>query len=218
MSKKKSDRPPITDTSIVGFMDRVTRVLWSAGVAQHSKFRVSVQSLEEGGYTEEQAWVRAAKNFDALKLLFREYDIQKHDKDVGSHPGILWRGDPLPAPEVECQDIEMSYRECLRWAAAKAGENRRTKEPLTSVPNDTCYYLFQWATEEPKDFMAKLNQVESKEDAEAMLEKGVRKITKRSVDELKEMLKVNGGGKKKGKPKRSKEEELYYEKPNSEAT
>ena len=61
------------------------------------------------------------------------------------------------------------------------------KEPLM-CPSKGAYFLYIQAKENPKEFMTKLGQVESRIDPEAERSEGVRKSSRRSVAEINEML------------------------------
>ena len=179
---------PETVGPVGSFAKKVRSILWRKGAEEYDKWIVRVEYFKSTGYTLEQAWVRASKEFDAIKPIFRDFDLRSFDRDVGSHPEIEWYGDVPKSSEIECEGIEMSYRECLRWAINAAGLHKRTGQPLKSIPNDSCFYLYTAAIEEQKDFLAKLGQIESKEDAEALLDKNTRRMTERNVDEISKML------------------------------
>ena len=65
---------------------------------------------------------------------------------------------------VTSENKQQSYRENLQWAMNAAGEYLRSKKRPTSCPNNSSYFLYTQALEEPKDFMAKVGQIESKSD------------------------------------------------------
>jgi hypothetical protein len=57
-----------------------------------------------------------------------------------------------------------SYLENVQWAMSKAGEFSRTQKHPVACPNDSAWFLYTQATNEPKDFMAKACQIEAKND------------------------------------------------------
>lgn len=147
---------------------------------------------------QKQAAVDRVKNGETRKAVAADLGIGlrtisrwcvKLDPDFVPTPSRVKSGD---APEVTCEDRDLSYRDCLRWAIAAAGNLRRTGEEPTVVPCNQAFFLFQQAMLEPKDFMAKIGQIESKEDAETSLERSIRKATKRSIEEIDTMLRQLG--------------------------
>jgi hypothetical protein len=87
---------------------------------------------------------------------------------------------------------EQTYRESLNWALLSAGEFLRTGVRPTVCPNDAAWFLYTQAVSEPKDFMAKVAQVEKGEDGEAARQ--CRKNAQRSIEELDAMLSELGDG------------------------
>jgi hypothetical protein len=174
---------------VAEFVKRVRSVLWRKDKVQYDKWTDEVARLQEKeGFTLEESWVHASKGFPVLKPLFREYDLKQFDKMPESHPNIIHFGDKPRAADIVCENKELSYRECLRWAIAAAGLHLRTGDDPLVIPCDQAYYLYQQAIGEPKDFLAKLGQIESKEDAEASLERATRKAIEHEADAIDKML------------------------------
>ena len=82
---------------------------------------------------------------------------------------------------------ELSYRENLQWALAAAGEFLRTKKRPVSCPNDSAWFLYCQAIEEPKDFMAKVGQIEAKNLGDET-EQNARIHARRAIEEIDAML------------------------------
>ncbi len=87
--------------------------------------------------------------------------------------------------EVICHNEEMSYKENLRWAIETAGNFLRTKKPPIECPNNSAWYLYIQAVKEPKDFLAKLGQIEVKEKED----QGVTDLAKECVKNEDEITK-----------------------------
>lgn len=174
-------------------------MLWGVDKAKYEHWLSRVEYFEGNGYSLNEAQVRAAKEFRECWPFFREYDIKHLDREPDSHPDILFFGEEKKTREIVCLDQEMSYRDALRWAASAAGMHLRTGSDVYECPNDTAYYLYLVALNDPKDFMTKMGTVENREDAEDMLERSTRKHTERSVSEIDKWLneidgKVNSDG------------------------
>jgi hypothetical protein len=69
-----------------------------------------------------------------------------------------------------------------------AGKYLRSGSNPDECPNDTAFYLFRQAVEEPKDFMAKVSQMELKIDKEEELRQNARRDGQRTVAEIKSFL------------------------------
>jgi hypothetical protein len=124
--------------------------------------------------TKMQALVTASKEFPQLRKLMDEYDFSDVEKTVD--PTLVQPVDESNTTgDIHVQDRDLSYRENLRWAANAAGLKLRTGKLPATCPNNTAYYLFKMAIEEPKDFMAKVTSVESKIDKEEESRQGMRR-------------------------------------------
>ena len=64
------------------------------------------------------------------------------------------------------ENREQSYRQNLTWALESAGEFLRTKTQPTVCPNNSAWFLYVQAMNEPKDFMAKYFQIEKNAESE----------------------------------------------------
>jgi hypothetical protein len=83
---------------------------------------------------------------------------------------------------TECADKEQSYRENLRWAINAAGEFLRSGKRPAICPNNSAWYLFVQATKDPKDFLGRVGQIESKGEDDS--DKELRVSTKHSIEEI----------------------------------
>lgn len=191
LNRKNVTRPdnvPTPAKSVSDFLSRCHSVLWprdGAKRTQYNRFDERIKELEEeAGYTKYQAIVRAAKEFDCLKPLFREYDLREFDPNPESHNDIQMYGGPLPNQTIPCEGIEQSYRDSLRWAMDAAGKTGRTGKSPVSCPCDQAYYLYRMAIEEPKDFMGKVGQIESKGDQESADKRATRKAGQKAIAEI----------------------------------
>lgn len=202
----KAKRPPAqisraAGRDLVEFAQRAKSILWRQDtgtdekrVTYHRwKDRVAaLESQDGGGLTHNQAVVRASKEFPCLTRLFREYDVSEYDTNPESHPQIVHFGHTpgaaFASTQIICEGIEQSYRESLRWAIEAAGAYLRTDQQPTTCPCDAAWYLYRQAIEEPKDFLAKVGQIESKGDAESEERRSFRKAGQRSVQEIDAML------------------------------
>jgi hypothetical protein len=180
------------------FAKRVKSVLWrqESGKVKSTydswKSRVDfLQSSDGGAYSKQQAIVRASKEYPCLHRLFREYDIKAFDPNPESHPNIATldavRSDSTLAGVI-CENKEQTYRQSLSWAIDAAGKYQRTGQAPISCPCDAAYYLYQQAIAEPKDFLGRVGQIESKGVGESEEEKDLKRAGKRSIKELEAML------------------------------
>jgi len=87
---------------------------------------------------------------------------------------------------VESEGKQQTYRENLAWALNAAGEYMRTKARQKTCPNDSAWFLYCAALEEPKDFLAKVSAVEkSADDTEG---KEFKRSTRKSLEEIERFL------------------------------
>jgi hypothetical protein len=89
---------------------------------------------------------------------------------------------------VECKGLKQTYRDSLRWAIEAAGKWKGEKEKPTICPCWTAWYLYEQAIDDPKDFLGKVGQVESKGDADSEAQQSARLAGARSVAEIDGML------------------------------
>ena len=195
--RKKRPRPPIAIASgIKEFAKRARSILWrqDSGTEKKTyekwKERLSeLQSSDGANMSYEQAVVRTSKEFPCLIKLFREYDVREFDPNPESHPEITYFGKAtVDNADIECEGVEQSYRDSLRWAIAAAGRYLRTRKHPETCPCDAAFYLYRQAIEEPKDFMGKVGQIESKADSESEAINSARKVGKRAILEIDAML------------------------------
>lgn len=198
---KKAFRPDEVTTSggdLSAFASRAKSVLWrqdGAEKATYESWKARVEALQSpdgGRLTHNQAIVRASKEFPCLHRLFREYDLRSFDPNPDSHPiehfGNSYAQPGFQKPSVLCENVEQTHRDNLNWAITTAGEFLRTgREPVT-CPNDAAFYLYEQAKAEPKEFLSRFNQIESKGDQESEEKRNTRIAGKRSLAELDSML------------------------------
>ncbi len=199
MCKRTGARRPekkITQTGTLNeFAKRVRSVLWHQDIGSnkvsYDKWEARVkelQSADGAAYSRGQALVCASKEFPCLYRLFREYDLASYDPNPESHPMIKHYGLVANVKEVHCENKEMSHRDNLNWAIAAAGEFLRTGKMPSICPNNAAWYLFIQAREEPKEFLSRFNQIESKSD-DGVQQRQARQFGQRSIQELEAMLK-----------------------------
>jgi len=189
MAKRKPKLTPTT--AMKEFRKRARSILWRQDGQEkktYKRFEELVTSFTQGGMTPDQAIVQAAKDFDCLKRLFREYDVSDYDPHPGSHPDTPRPPEEKDVPTVRCENKELSYRENLGWALTAAGEYLRKATTPKVCPNDQAYYLYIQAIEQPKDFMQRLGQVEAKSDSIQEEQRLARKSSKLTIEEIDEML------------------------------
>ncbi len=128
-----------------------------------------------------EAVLIASKECTCLAPLMNEYDFESYGI-VGSpnikegHIGIV------------CLNEELSYRDNLRWALGAAGEMQRSRVPPIECPNNSAWYLYTQAIQDPKDFLQRLGQVESKVLESERESEDTKRQSKRSILELDEQL------------------------------
>jgi hypothetical protein len=145
--------------------------------------------MDGGKLTKTQALVRASKEFPLLRSLLKEYKDELKTYDVTDPAeAISNQSGKAGAVKVVSRDVELSYRECLRWASQAAGAKLRAGTEPIECPNDTCFYLYRMAIENPKDFMGKMAQVETKIDKDEEVRQNKRMEARRSVAEIQSYL------------------------------
>lgn len=195
-------RSVIKNRSVQAFVTKAKKLLWRVNRQDFTDFLENIKRLQtEKNYTKSQAAVMAAKEFTCLLDLFKEFDVSQFDPDPTSHQQVdrlagftsdhnkpeAERKTTTPArDEIRITGIEGTLRENLNWAMEAAGRFLRTSESPRECPNDSAYYLYRRAVDEPKEFLMRLGQVEGK-SADAG-QTGIKTETKRSVKELDQML------------------------------
>lgn len=146
--------------------------------------------------------VRSPSN-EELKRVYAAYqkgdDLTQLAKDLGIKAKILvdWISiaeltlkeeeqiDDSDCP-IKCKGIEQSHYDNMLWALDAAGLHLRTGKEPNACPNDSAYFLFCQAKDEPKAFMDKVNQMESKQaDKQNPI---IKREEKRSIREIDVML------------------------------
>ncbi len=106
-------------------------------------------------------------------------------------PPLNEKFDPLKTQHVnspiQSENRDQSYRDNLLWACEAAGQKIRTGNRPNSCPNDKAFFLYQLACENPKDFMTKFSQVETKEKDDAD-DKAKKKSTQFLLEEIESQL------------------------------
>jgi hypothetical protein len=172
------------------FKKKVHSILFRQGSGDgHKQYEVfkkreaALMSKEGGGLRPNEATVRAAKEHPCLNQLFREYDVKAHDPNPESHPQIQHFGESDKS-RVECKGLKQTYRDSLRWAIEAAGKWKGEKKRPTICPCWTAWYLYEQAIDDPKDFLGKVGQVESKGDVESEEKQNARLAGARSISEI----------------------------------
>lgn len=173
----------IESNDVQELVGRVQDALMSSSQEKYEGWITRVAHFQAKGYSLEEAQVCATKEIESCKYILADYDVRHLDRDPDSHTDVAYKGDANRS-RVVCLNKDINYRGCMRWAAANAGMYMRTKVHPSEVPSDLAFFLYNMALDEPKDFAAKLNQTESREDTETQLEKDTRKQTDRSVAEI----------------------------------
>ena len=89
--------------------------------------------------------------------------------------------------DIQSEDIKQTFREDLAWAIQAAGLKLRTKESPTKCPNDSAFFLYQQAVENPKDFLTKFAQIEGR-SGDSDEDKETSRVCKRAIFEIEEQL------------------------------
>ena len=183
-------------TPIEEFAKAARKILWRLHPHLHTEYHEWNSAIHKirstHDYTYYQAIVQASKDFEPLLQLFANYNVSEHDPEPGSHGDIAILLEAKRAEEAEYEDkgivrseeTDQSHRENLTWALEAAGRFLRTKEEPVSCPNDAAYYLYRRAIDEPKEFLAKVTQLEMK----AKVDDGTQKAGAKSISELGMML------------------------------
>ncbi len=161
------------------------------GVDAHTTWTNWVEILQHEGFTRQQAVVTGSKGFACLRRLYMKYDVYEHDTKPDSHPDVKHKRDLRESKAkktIPCEDRELSYRDNIRWAVEAAGHWLRTGKDPEITPNDTAWFLFCMAREEPKDVMSKINQVEARDPGDDEDDRQTRREGKRMIAQLDEMI------------------------------
>lgn len=190
--------PSQKKSQIAKFISKARSILWALDTGpakEHKAYNEWEECIEalmvRHEWSRHQAAVQASKDYKELKDLFVMFDVKNFDPAPDVKFGKFDRHstDKQKAEaHVKCLGEEMPYREQLRWATETAGRYRSDGEEPTECPCWGAYYLYAQARENPKDFLSKLGQAESKVDAEAERAAGTKKSSKRSIQEIDEML------------------------------
>ena len=161
------------------------------GIDAHTTWMNWVEILGKEGFTRQQAVVEGSKGFACLRRLYMKYDVWEFDTKPDSHPDIKHKRDMQKSKDtksVPSDGRELSYRENIRWAAAAAGRWLRIRKEPESTPNDSAWFFYVMAKEEPKDFMTKISAVEAKDTGEGEDERVTRREGNRMIKQLDDMI------------------------------
>jgi hypothetical protein len=193
--KRKGVSRPQQQSGFVGsdvqeFASRARSVLWRRdGGKQRKTYERWVArcewwgSVEGGGLSKKQATVQASKEFPQLVKIMKEYDFSEYEV---TDPATVIQVDGFVegTSDVVDEGKQLSHRDCMRWAANAAGHKGRTGQAPGSCPNNTCWYLYRMAIEEPKDFLAKMTQIESKIDKAEEDRQGTRREALMAAEDI----------------------------------
>ncbi len=146
-----------------------------------------LQKYKEGAFQKD-----LAKEFNTTPQTIHKYILRA---------GILREPGQLPVPaeptapprrphrakKVLCLNIEQTFQENLEWAIQSAGLSLRTEKKPTQCPNDTAYFLYTQACEDPKGFLGRFAQIQGKMVGEKENEE-LQQEGKRAISEIEEQL------------------------------
>ena len=89
--------------------------------------------------------------------------------------------------DIQSENVEQTFRENLTWAIDAAGLKLRTGKSPTKCPNDSAFFLYQQAVENPKDFLTKFAQIEGR-SGDSDEDKETSRVCKRAIFEIEEQL------------------------------
>lgn len=175
-------------TSVEKFESEAKKLLWAKSLAPGNKhpdydnWKTRIAEItSQKKISRLEAVLIASKECTCLAPLMNEYDFESYGI-VGSLN--ITEG----SVGLVCLNKKQSYRDNLRWALNAAGEHQRSRVPPAECPNNSAWYLYTQAIQDPKDFLHKLGQVESKVlESERDLE-DTKRQSKRSITELDEQL------------------------------
>lgn len=166
-----SNRSGIRSKTFEDFMSDVRKFLWNMppNDRQHAVYYDWLEAvrilIEEKNVAKNFAYVEACKEVRELVQFFRKYDVKKFDRFPESNSAIAEIYDkfwPATMQPIRCENREQSHRENLAWAIQAAGERLRTGRDPATCPNDSAFYLYTQARDDPKDFLARFTSIEAK--------------------------------------------------------
>lgn len=189
-------------SNVKEFAKKAKSILWrSEGGKNQAAFDAwkekveYLQSVVGGSLSEPEAVVKASREFRCLHTLFREFDVTEFETrpDFGSTSSGATEqlsGDfsRPPASRMKVLEQKTSYREALRWAMAAAGTFLATGQEPYECPNYIAFFLYRQGIDEPKDFMAKVSQMEMKVDVEEERRQNARSAAKVEIADIREFL------------------------------
>lgn len=161
------------------------------GGKAYKRWEKIVEEFEaDGGMLHREACIQASKDFPCCKKLFVAYAkaLDGIDPIPESHPDLYTEQQDDQPGGMKCENRELSYRENLDWAIEAAGKERNEGQAPETCPNNTAFYLYHQARENPKEFLGKFTQMAGRGIDEAEEQRHARKGGERSISEIEEML------------------------------
>ena len=139
----------------------------------------------------------------------------KTPEDKRKEPGACKPSNKFPGPHIQQKVVsegkKQTFRKDLAWAIQAAGLFLRTREAPFICPNDSAFFLYQQACDNPKDFMAKFAQIESRAENSKDSSKA-DKAAKLAISDIEEQLKaLDDIGYNEISPRKEKPEEANFE-------
>jgi hypothetical protein len=128
---------------------------------------------------------------ETISELVRAYGKCRATVQRWCGPVLLNVDKPKQEKRVLSEGIEQTYRENLRWALNAAGEFALTGLRPDTCPNHSAWFLYTQAVDEPKDFMAKVAQMESKVDVSEE-EQEMKRGSRKTIEEIHQLLESVG--------------------------
>lgn len=185
--------PKIPATAFREFQKRCRSILWRAdgGRAEkptYDKWQARIKELMDldSELKQEEATVRASKEFPILLRLFKEYDLTEFDPNPDLFP-VKAATDEDDEDVVPCADLEQTWLDDLRWANQAAGRRLRTGKDPSSCPNDRAWWLYRMALEESKEFFNRLQQAEreaTQANAAKVAGMGAEQVAMDQIDQM----------------------------------
>jgi len=195
-SMKEIDHDAIRDPHLKRFLAEARSMLWRADSGldeQHPQYFAWKRQLAEierkYEITYGAAAIMATKNCRLLHGLFRKFNVEQFDHYPTSHPSITqYRAEEKGSItyQISNENVEQTHRQNLNWAIAAAGEFKRTGVKPSSCPNDSAFFLYEAAINDPDKFLQRFTTVESKVDDSG--DRADRVASGRSLEEITEML------------------------------
>lgn len=169
------------------FLQAIRYKLWSTDRKEYDQWKRRKNELfQVGSMREEEAYVAAAKEFPMLKEVFDTYNYSKWDSSLVCTPDDKAK-QLMEEREIKIEGRELSYRENVAWALNAIGVYKRTTMGPATCPNDSAYWLYLQALNDPKSFLDKVNSMEMKVMSSSTKEQS-KELAQRSMEEIEDML------------------------------